>query len=308
MLGGVAGGRGGKLWRIPVSVYALIVVCILGCTQTDQKSVGPAEKVTIAYSATTDAVLAEVAQMRGYFSEEGLEAVAHKHPYGKPALKEVLEGKADFATVAETPVMFAIMKGEKISIIATIQTSHKNSAIIARKDKGVLTLKDLEGKKIAATFGTTSEFFMDAMLAVNGISRKAVKVIDLKAEEIPAALEKGEIDAASMFPPYINYGQKKLGSNGITFYDENIYTWTFNVVATQEFIRNNPGKVKKMLRALIKAEEFVKMNPDEAQKIVADFSGMDIAIVRDIWANTSFGVSLDQSLASCAWRMKHSGQ
>jgi hypothetical protein len=27
----------------------------------------------------------------------------------------VLEGKADFATVAETPIMFAIMKGEKIS-------------------------------------------------------------------------------------------------------------------------------------------------------------------------------------------------
>ena len=46
---------------------------------------------------------------------------------------------------------------------------------------------------------------------------------------------------------------------------------TFNVVATQEFIRKNPGKVKKLLRALIKAEEFVKQNPDEAQKIVAGF-------------------------------------
>ncbi len=63
------------------------------------------------------------------------------HPYGKTALKEVLEGKADFATVAETPVMFAIMKGEKISIIATIQTSSRNSAIMARKDKGILTLE-----------------------------------------------------------------------------------------------------------------------------------------------------------------------
>jgi len=278
-----------------VSALALFA-CFFACTPKDHKSAGPAEKVTIAFAATTDAVLAEVAHTRGYYREEGLEVIPHMHPYGKPALREVLEGKADFATVAETPVMLAIMKGEKISIIATIQTSSKNSAIIARKDKGILTLKDLKDRKIGVTSGTTSDFFLDAMLATHGISRKDVKIIDLKAEEIPAALENGDVDAASAFTPYINYAQKKLGNRGIMFYDEDIYTWTFNVVATQEFIRNNPGKVKKLLRALIRAEEFVKQSQDEAQKIVADFSGMDMALVRNICANTTFGVSLDQSL------------
>ena len=97
--------------------------------------------------------------MQGYYLQEGLEATPHLHPYGKLALQEVLDGKADFATVAETPVMFAIMKGEKISIIATIQTSNRNNAILARKDKGILTPDDLKGKKIGATFGTTSAIF-----------------------------------------------------------------------------------------------------------------------------------------------------
>ena len=73
--------------------------------------------------------------------------------------------------------MFAIMKGEKISIIATIQTSDIGNAILARKDKGILTLGDLKGKKIAATLGTTSDFFLDAILAVNGISRKDVEIV-----------------------------------------------------------------------------------------------------------------------------------
>ena len=66
------------------------------------KPAAPPEQVTIAYSATTDAVLAEVAQAQGYYLQEGLQATAHLHPYGKLALKEMLEGKADFATVAET--------------------------------------------------------------------------------------------------------------------------------------------------------------------------------------------------------------
>ena len=269
---------------------------LFACTRTSSNPPGPAEKVTIAYSATTDSVLAQVAQMRGFYRDEGLDAVLQKHPYGKLALKEVLEGKADFATVAETPVMFAVMNGEKLSIIATIQTSGKNNAIIARRDRGILTFRDLKGKKIAATLGTTSEFYMDAILIMNGISRKDVKVINLKAEEMPAALSNGDIDAVSAFIPYTNYALNKLGGNGIMFSEDNIYTWTFNVVSTQDFIRKNPGKVGKLLRALIKAEVFVKENPDEAQKIVADFSGMDISIVRNIWADTDFTVTLDQSL------------
>ena len=51
-----------------------------------------------------------------------------------------------------------------------------------------------------------------------------------------------------------------------------------------------------MLRALVRAEAFVRENPAEAQKNVADFSGVDIGIVRDIWADASFTVSLDQAL------------
>jgi NitT/TauT family transport system substrate-binding protein len=274
----------------------VICICFFACTQTDQQHAVPAEKVTIAYSATTDAVLAEVAQSRGYYREEGLDAVPHMHPYGKLALDEVLNGKADFATVAETPVMFAVMNGEKISIIATIQTSRKNNAIVARKDKGILTPLDLKGKKMGVTLGTTADFFMDAMLVTHGILRKDVKVIDLKADEIPAALANGDVEAVTAFAPYLNYAQEKLGDLGIIFYNEDIYTFTFNVVARQEFIRKNPERVKKMLRALIKAEEFVRQHPDEAQKITADFSGIDIGILRDMWADVTFSVTLDQSL------------
>ena len=285
------------LTRIALTTAAL-AICgyFCACTRTDQKPAGPSEKVTIAYSTATDAALAVVAQVQGYNKQEGLEVTSHPHPYGKLALKEVLEGTADFATVAETPVMFAIMNGEKISVIATIQTSNKNSAIVANKDRGIREISDLKGKKLAATLGTTSEFFMDAFLAVHGISRKDVTVVDLKAEELPDALAKGEVDAVSAFNPYIIQAQNKLGDRGISFLDEELYTYTFNIVAKQEFIRKNPEKVRKLLNALIKAEKFAGENPEQAQKIVADFSRIDMALVRKIWADTSFHVALDQSL------------
>jgi ABC-type nitrate/sulfonate/bicarbonate transport system substrate-binding protein len=281
---------------IALAVLALATgVCFLACTPTDNKPAGPSEKITIARSFT-NSILVQVAQARGDYLREGLEANMFLSLNGNAAIKDVVEGKADFAISAETPVMLAIMRGEKISIIATIQTSDKDNAIVARKDKGILNPGDLKGRKIGMTPGTSEDFFMNAFLAVHGISKKDVRVIDVKIDELQNALVRGEVDAASLFNPYLTLTKKELGDRGIAFYDKDVYTETFAVTATQEFIRRNPEKVKKMLRAIIKAESFTAQNPAEAQKIIADTNRMDIAAVREIWATTTYSVGLYQSL------------
>ena len=94
----------------------------------------------------------------------------------------------------------------------------------------------------------------------------------------------------------ITQAQKKLGDRGVSFFDEELYSSAFNIVAKQELIREHPEKVKKMLRALIRAEEFVREKPVEAQRIVADFGRLDMALVQAPWADTTFRVGLDQAL------------
>jgi NitT/TauT family transport system substrate-binding protein len=285
------------LTRMALVVTTLVIGAgLFACDRTEPKPAGPPEKITIAYATLLEAALAQVAQTRDYYRAEGLEAAARLHPYGKLALEELLAGKADFATVAETPVMFAIMKGEKIAIIATIHDSGVSHAIMARKDRGILVPGDLKGKRIAATLGTTSDFFLDALLGINRIAREDVEIVNIEAQEIPDALTRGDIDAVSAFNPYKAWGQKKWGDRVVTFEDKDIYRLTFNVVATQEFIRNNPDTVKKMLRALVKAEESVRRNPAEAQQIASDFNRIEIDMVRDLWSGINFNVTLDQSL------------
>jgi len=284
------------LAALAVAALALILGSSLLLPHEGATPAGPPEKVTIAYSATTDAVLAEVAQLQGYYLQEGLQATAHLHPFGKPALEEMLEGKADFATVAETPVMLAIMNGAKISLLATIQTANRVNAIVARRDKGILVPGDLKGRRIAVTPGTTADFFMDTFLALHEIARKEMTVVYLRPEQMADALARGEVDAVSVFMPFPILVQKRVGDRAIAFYDEHIYTSMFSVVTTQKLIREHPGKVKKLLRALIKAEEFVRMNPDKAQNMVAEFSRTDLALVREIWPNYRYAVRLDQSL------------
>lgn len=261
-----------------------------------RKPAVPPEKIVIAFSSPAYTVLAVVAQVKGYFREEGLMVTAHRHPFGKPALDEVISGTADVATVAETPFMFAVTNGEKVTVISTIQNDDRNHAIIAKRAGDISNPGDLRGKRIGTTSGTTADFFLDAFLAAHAVSRKEVTVIDLKPDNIEAALVAGQIDAASVFEPYSLRLKKKFGTDVMSFFDEDIYTLTFNIVAQQDFVRNNPGKVKKLLRALLRAEEYVKHNPATAQMIVAEFGGLNIELVQEGWGGAKYEVALDQSL------------
>ncbi len=280
-------------------VFFLVLALSLSlpaCSRTDTLSTAPREAITIAYSTPPYTVLIDIAQSRGYFAKEGLDVTPRTYPYGKIAFDALLRGEADVATVGETPFMFAAMHGEKLSIIATIQTSNRNNAIIARKDKGIITPADLKGAKIGVTIGTIGEFFMDAFLASNGISRKQMKFIDLPPEKMKAALESGKVDAVSTWSPVLGHLQRELGEKVAVFYDAEIYTQTFNIAARQEYIAGNAGKIKRLLHALRRADKFIEQHPEEARSIIAARSGMDLASTDEMWKDNEFDVTLDQQL------------
>lgn len=288
-----------KRISILIAIGVLVLIANAGfwaCNRSEHSSALEPEKITIAFASPPYTVLVDIAAAKGYFRNEGLEVTPRFHSTGKEALEELLAGKADLATVAETPFMFAVMDGSKISIIASIQNSDKAHAILARKDKGIHVPEDLKGKRIAASSGTTSEYFLHAFLATHGVGRADVKLTNLKQEGMVQALTNGEIDAASIFIPFLVQAQQMLGDKAMIFYEKDIYTQTFNVVATQDYTKNNPMTIKKVLLALLKAEEFARNNPEEAQKVVSDYRHIDHEVLAALWPVNSFKVSLDQSL------------
>jgi len=278
-------------------ILALVIFafCLLGCKPAKTQT-GPREKVTIAHWTGPSAALMHIALAKGYFAEEGLDASSQPHAFGKLALNAVIEGKADIATAGDTPIVFAVMNGKMITILATIQTANKNEAIVARRDRGITGPADLKGKRIGVTLGTTGHFFLDSFLLAHGIESKQFTLVDMKPDEMVAALGSGRVDAVSAFNPTVKQLEKSLGSNGTVFFGESLYTEIFCVAATQEFVKKNPEAVKKFLRALLKAETFIKEHPEEAQNLVADFIKMDKTELADIWNILTFKVTLDQAL------------
>lgn len=289
-----------KSMRKPGRPLLAGLLIVLGATfqGCGRGPLGQRQPVHVTFACTTQpqSTLVHVARSRGYFAEEGLEVQTQMHTFGKAALQALLEGKADFATVAETPVMRAVLRGERFFIIANIESSNRNNAIVARKDAGIRAAKELRGKRIGFTPGTTSDFFLDSVLTAQGLLRKDIRPVPMNPEDMQAAIFGGTVDAVCTWNYPLTEIYQALGANGFLHYDPEVYTETFNVAASQGLVEGRPEVAQSLLRALIKAEAFVAARPAEAQAIVATATGTDPALVKEVWAAFNYRVRFDQAL------------
>jgi ABC-type nitrate/sulfonate/bicarbonate transport system substrate-binding protein len=263
------------------------------------------EPITIAVARQAISAPVYLSYERGYFEREGLAVTLQQHWVGKEALDSVIGGKAQISTVTETPLVFAALRDEPILILATIGDSKKYMKIIARKDRGIAGPQDLRGKNIGVSMGTNAPYFLDSYLTFNGIAKNQVHVVPVKAERMTEALARGSIDAAVIWDPLSN-GQSKLpGADTITLENDMIYQIYWNIVAEREYVQRHPETIKKVLRALLRAQHYMEEHPEEAQKIAARSIGDDIDL-----KDFNFDIRLAQSLIleledQASWAIKN---
>ncbi len=241
--------------------------------------------------------LAIIAMDQGFFEEEGLLIKAKMFPSGKRALLEgLVPGKVDIAISADIPVTLLAFKDKQLRILTALGATSDVNSIIARRDGGISVPGDLRGKRIATQKASAVHYFLHLFLRKHGISEQEVHISFMKAEQLPKALADGTIDAFSMRAPYIDEALRILGENAVTFSAPGIYPQTDMVVARWQFIRDNPGTVKGLMRALLAAERFAGNNPEQAAEILAKRLGADRKLIAKLWPKLDLKVTLHQSL------------
>ncbi len=269
---------------------------IYSSSTAPRQPAGAPEQLTIAVTSTyIGSALVLIAAANGYFKTEGLDVTLQPHASGLAALNAVLAAQADLATTADTPLMFAVMKGQPVSIVATISKSARDHGIIARKDSGIATPADLKGKRVGVTLGTGAHFLLDLVLTVHNTQSGQVLIADLKPQELVDGLLSGKVDAVATWNPYLDELKKALGENGLAFYDGG-FRLMFHIAGRQDFVRQNPETMKKLTRALLRAETFAAGHPEDARSIVARAAKTDLAAVSAAWSNYRLQVKLDQGL------------
>jgi NitT/TauT family transport system substrate-binding protein len=264
----------------------------------------------IADGSSVNSAPLYVALDRGYFKQEGLELTIQLYESGKEAMDALRAGKGDLATVADLPIMYAVREGARFRVIATLSEAIARNAVVARKDRGILSIGDLRGKRIGVPPRTASEYFLDLLLVFNRVPRQAVRLVPMPPDRIPGALKKGDIDAASLWHPNVESLQKLLGNNGNTFYGRDLYRMLWNLVGTESLVKAHPESIKRILRGLIRGEAFIRENPLEAQKITSRYLGLGKGLSGTFWNGYTFRVALSPLLLmnledQYRWAVRH---
>lgn len=287
---------GRRQWVIWGTVILGIAIVAYFVFLPARNPAGPPLEMTIAVTSNPDSALVQIAQHEGYFRDEGLAVTMERFTSGKASLEALLQGKAQLATVAETPIVLNILRGANLVVVAGIFHSDHNMGIVARRDRGITTASDLRGKTVGVPLGTNAEYFLYAFHTVEGIPDSDITLAGMPPEATAKALLAGRVDAVAVWNPFFHALQKSLGDGGVSFYGEHVYTYTFNLAAKRDFAAAHPLHITALLRALLKAESLIHREPAKAHEIVAGFTHWDKRLLDDLWGGYSFRLSLDQAL------------
>ena len=283
---------------ITVIVIVLLGISILYFTtwKQSQKYSGPIEKVSIGISATSLLPsLVIIAKEKGYFLEEGIDIKIKGYSMGKKALEATFKGEVDMCTVADMPVVTNSFKRNDFAVFGTILQGAQHAKCLARKDRKISIPQDIVGKKVATSLWTTAHYFMATFFTFNRLDYGDVEIVDLNPPEMVKAIIEGSVDAIFTWEPNIYQAEKELGDNGVILPSDVGYLATFNLVSKNDFIENNQQLLKRILKALIKAEEFIKDNREESIDIIAAHLKTDSKIIDKLWDIYEFRVSLTQA-------------
>ncbi|NDP37867.1 MAG: ABC transporter substrate-binding protein [Rhodoferax sp.] len=307
--------KGGDRWRsnmrivlLALSALAVGVVAFLAFRSPVTPTMA-GTKVSIAVPMQINSALILVASGQGLFRKAGVDVASQPLELGKDALKAVLDGEADLAVVADTPVMFALLGGADIAMLAGISQSRRALAIIAHSDRGINKIEDLKSKSIGLTQGTNLTYFLDAMLQVHGVPSDGVTAIDLRTDAAISAFKDGRLDAAVVYQPFLGELQSEMGNRIKVFYGEDVYAFRFILVGKPSYIDSHPQEVRAVLRALIAANQAIRTNPVEARRLVGDVLNIDDATMAKIFEPEDYAISLDQAMLlalddQTRWAMK----
>jgi len=144
------------------------------------------------------------------------------------------------------------------------------------------SIGELRGKVIGfAGYGDSTEFMLRAMFRPAGMElEKDVQAFQVSGSgQRLQALLSGKLDAAIVPPPF-NFEAENKGFVRLVSAAEVFETSVSGLALHVDTLRDKPAQVKRMLRALLKAQNFIRSNKPESVRVIADWLKLEPAIAQ----------------------------
>jgi ABC-type nitrate/sulfonate/bicarbonate transport system substrate-binding protein len=263
---------------------------------------GPARaagvSLSLLVSTTPLSLPVYVAQARGFFELEGLDARVTDCTGGFRCLQALLDRQGDIATVGDLPLALRAFQRKDFAVLATMAHSSEDLKLVADSGRGIATVAQLGGKRVGAVRGSASQYFLESLLFNAGIDPRGVTIVDLAPEGIAGAARSGAVDAVAIWEPYAHAAREAWGPRALVLPTATVYRQTFNLVAHRSLVGARDDALRRLLRAIERAQRYIHDEPAAARALLAARLKLDGRVAEAAAEGMGFKLGLDQSLVS----------
>jgi sulfonate transport system substrate-binding protein len=262
---------------LAASFAALLAFAALTLGATPAALAAPKEiRIDFATYNPVSLVLKEQKILEKAFDKDGISIRWVQSAGSNKALEFLNAGSLDFGSTAGSAALLAKVNGNPIKSIY-VYSRPEWTALVTRKDTGISKVADLKGKRVAVTRGTDPHIFLVRALAEAKLSEKDVKFVLLQHADGRLALDRGDVDAWAGLDPIM--ASAEIESGDVLFFRKpEANTWGILNVR-EDFARDNPDIVKRVIGAYEEARRWAVANPAALHKLFADFTKLPDAVV-----------------------------
>ena len=278
-----------------MAIRSLVAIVVALTTFISINAAEAADKIRVAIAAVyVPFAPIYVAEELGYYKENNLESSRRSIAVAVRPKRQWRPGAADVLTNSPMGAALAISKGVKQKIVAAGGTVTPGGwHLIVRKDSGIESMEDLNGKKVGVSAkGSTSDFF--ALWAAKN-ANVAVQTIPLGGNGLLPAIKNKQVDAIILWPAFsFRALQDDTLADLVDLGKVMGPVVPDSVVASDEMIEKRPDVLKRYLQALLKAVDYMQKNEDWTKKYLAKYAGeSDPAVLDQAYRDVIMQIRLD---------------
>ena len=211
------------------------------------------------------------------FAKDGIKVVWVKTVSSSNALQFLNANSINFGSTAGSAALIAKINGNPIKSVY-VYSRPEWTALVTTKDSKINKVEDLKGKKVAMVRGTDPHIFAVRALLAAGLSDKDVTpVLVQQHADGGTALLRGDVDAWAGLDPMM--AQHEVLDGARLFYRKpEANTWGILNVR-EEFAKDHPDIVRRVISAYEEARKYSLANYDELKETFIGVTGLEGAVV-----------------------------
>ena len=275
-----------------------------GSGSNGSSSSGGTTAVKVGVIPIVDVAPLYLGQKQGFFARHGLKLSMTTAQGGAAIVPGVVSGQFQFGFSNVTSLMIAQSQNVPVKAVAngvasTGVAGKDFGAVVVKKDSPVKSAGDLQGKKVAVnTLKNINETAVRESVRKAGGDPDKVTFVELAFDQMPAALDKGQIDAAMVVEPalatILGQGGREVASSLVDVAPDLTVAMYFT---STRYARQRPDVVAKFQKATAESLAYADAHPDEVRQIVTTYTQIPAAVLAKVtlpkWPASANRVSIE---------------